>query len=316
MIGLLALLAVVLAPQAVAQSPADRLAAAKLLYASGAYEEALARLADLTGADAPDDAGQVRAMCLLALGRTADARQSLEQVIIRRPMLRLSDRDVSPQLTALFAEARRRALPDAVRTLYARGRASFETGQYAEAVGQLRDVLRLLSDPDLGEEAASLQDYRTLADGFIRLAEVRLAPALPDDPPPPPPSSSTTAVVNPTTTTVLVSPSTPSAGVNPLSPRIYGPDDPGVLAPVDVTRPMPPWYPPTTADQAREHRGVLRIVIDERGYVEAAALVTSVHDAYDPALLAATKYWKFRPAVREGRAVKFAKLIEVILAAR
>jgi TonB family protein len=296
--------------------PGDRLASAKLLYASGAYEDALARLSSIDVGETPD-AGQVRALCLLALGRTSDARRSLEDIVVRRPLFRLLDSDVSPQLTALFAEARRKALPEAVRAMYARGRASFDAQQHADAILQLREMMLLLSDADLADQAASLQDYRMLAEGFIQLSEAKVQAARRGEEPLPASGASPPDTTSPATTTVLVIPAGPSsAGVNPLAPRIYGPDDPGVLAPVEVTRPMPPWYPPTAADQAREHRGVLRIVIDERGYVEAAALVTSVHEAYDPALLAATKYWKFRPAVRDGRAVKFAKIIEVILAGR
>ena len=310
-IGTVLLVSLVLqgAPPPVATSPsatADGLAAAKQLYTSGAYEDALLRLSGLIGANPADGVGQVRALCLLALGRTTEARQSLETIVQRDPLFRLSEADVSPQLIALFREARRNALPGAIRDLYARGRASFDARRYADAIVELRDVIRLLADEDLGGQAASFADFRTLAEGFISLSEQQVA------------AMHAAAAAEPaprTATTVVIPPVVPRAGT-PAGPRIYSNDDKDVLPPVDVTRPMPPWYPPTAADQAREHRGLLRIVIDERGYVENASLVTPVAETYDPSLLAATKYWKFRPAVKDGAAVKFMKLLEIVLAAR
>jgi hypothetical protein len=298
-----------------AQSPAppvpNGLALARQLYAAGAYEDALVHLSTVSAAEpaeAVDAASQMRALCLLALGRTNDARQALEALVLRRPHFRLGDADVSPQLRALFVDARRTVLPAAVRDLYQRGRGSYEGRRYQDALQQLRDVVRLLEDADLGPQAAALADYRALAEGFISLSEMELAAieagARPDDP------ASAAAV-----TTVVV-PATVVGEGGTTGPRVYSAGDKDVLPPVDVTRPMPPWYPPTPADASREHRGLLRIVIDERGYVESAVLVTPVAAAYDPALLAATKYWKFRPAVHNGTAVKFAKLIEVVLAAR
>jgi tetratricopeptide (TPR) repeat protein len=299
----------------VAQSPPPQvpngLAMARQLYAAGAYEEALVQLATVGAAEpaeAFDAASQMRALCLLAMGRTGDARQALEALVLRRPQFRLGDADVSPQLRALFLDARRTVLPAAVRDLYARGRAAYEARRYQDALGQLRDVVRLLEDAELGPQAAALADYRALAEGFISLSEMELAAletgARPDDP------ASASAV-----TTVVV-PATVVGEDGTTGPRVYSAGDTDVLPPVDVTRPMPPWYPPTAADASREHRGLLRIVIDERGYIESAILVEPVAAAYDPALLAATKYWKFRPAVHKGTAVKFAKMIEVVLAAR
>ena len=64
---------------------ADSLAGARDLYASASYEEALAMLGRLNAAELPPDEGraadQYRALCLLALGKTAEASQAIEAVV-------------------------------------------------------------------------------------------------------------------------------------------------------------------------------------------------------------------------------------------
>ena len=61
----------------------DSLSAARELYASAAYEDALAVLSRLNAAGMrPDDgrtADQYRALCLLALGKTAEASQAIAE---------------------------------------------------------------------------------------------------------------------------------------------------------------------------------------------------------------------------------------------
>jgi tetratricopeptide (TPR) repeat protein len=279
-----------------AQAMPEGLASVRLLYASGAYEDALTRLSTLAVEDA--GAGQYRALCLLALGRNADARRSLEELVARQPLFRMSDADVSPQLTNLFRDVRRRVLPTVVRDLYAAARTSFAERRHREASRQFKDVLALLTDEDLGDESVVLSDFKLLAEEFLKLAELEMAAA--------PDAAASASTVEPP----------PATAGSATSRRVYRAGDPSVLPPVDVSRPMPPWYPPTPADQAREHHGILRIVIDERGYVEEASLVKPVSDSYDAVLLAATKHWKFRPAVRNGAAVKFEKLIDVVLPIR
>src|SRR5579863_2105895 len=70
-------------------SAQDPLAAAKDLYASAAYEEALSTLTSVTEQSAPDiihQADQYRAFCLLALGRNAEAESAAESAIRHDPL--------------------------------------------------------------------------------------------------------------------------------------------------------------------------------------------------------------------------------------
>jgi hypothetical protein len=297
--AILAVVLVALAGQgAPVVSPPDGLSAARLLYASGAYEDALTRLSTVTDEESAAGVAQYRALCLLALGRPAEARRSLEDLVSRRPLYRMADADVSPQLVSLFQDVRRRMLPDITRTLYLRARADFDKKQYREAAAGFRDVLELLAGEDTSGESATLGDFKVLADEFLKLSVAQVPADAAVTPAPPLPA-------------LLPLPVTP-VGAPPPAP-IYALGDAGVLPPVDVSRPMPPWRAPTPAEQARERRGLLKIIIDERGYVEYAAIMKPIVQPYDTELLEATRHWKFRPAVKDGVAVKYEKLIEIVI---
>ena len=150
---------------ALAQGPVptggDDLTAAKTLYASGAYEEALARLSALTAAEHGDDVDQYRALCLLALGRAAETESSLQALIVRNPLFKMSEQDMSPRLVSLFHDVRKRVLPSTVKDLYGKAKTNYDQKQYSAASTQFTDLLKLLADEDLeaGAPAFSAQDW-------------------------------------------------------------------------------------------------------------------------------------------------------------
>jgi TonB family protein len=57
--------------------------------------------------------------------------------------------------------------------------------------------------------------------------------------------------------------------------------------------------------------GLIQILIDERGSVEAVQVRQSVTAAYDARVVAAARAWKFRPATKDGVRVKYVKTIAV-----
>ena len=99
----------------------DSMAAARELYATAAYDEALAMLDRLRGATpAPATADartieQFRAYSLFALGRAADAEKAVEAVVTIDPTWEIADTEAPPRIVALFANVRARALPNLVR---------------------------------------------------------------------------------------------------------------------------------------------------------------------------------------------------------
>ena len=111
-----------------ARAAEDPLDAAKTLYLSAAYEEALNALTNLPGTVDVDQADKFRALCFLALNRTQDAQQALERLATRRPLLTFDEAE-SPKLVTMFRDARNKVLPAAARSMYTTAKASFEKGE-------------------------------------------------------------------------------------------------------------------------------------------------------------------------------------------
>jgi TonB family protein len=300
MTGFALALLLTLTPQNAAQSPAEELTAAKRLYASGNYEDALNRLSGAVNESTPDGFGVYRALCLLALGRSDDARRTLGDLVARRPLRHLSENDVSPQVISMFREVRQQRLPALAKDLYASAKTAYDAKDYTAALAQFKDLVALAVDADMPQDAAT-SDLKMLGDGFLKLAEAAATPARPQPVGPAPPSGSTAA----------------SAAATPNEPgRIYTDADREVRAPIEIARELPEWRPPNVVAQKQEFRGVIRIVIDERGNVEMVSLLKSISDAYDQLLLAAARSWTYRPALRNGQGVKYQKLIEIVLTPR
>ena len=279
--------------------------AAKALYAAGNYEEALSRLTTATAEGGAAEVNQYRALCLLALGRTAEAERSLEDLVTQRPLFRMSETDVSPRVVAMFHDVRKRLLPGATRDLYARARTNYDQKLFVRAATEFKDVVALLGDPDLGRDAAALADLKMVAEGFLKLADMEVAAAA---------KAEMDAAALKKAEAAAEAPKPPDA---PPAIRIYTDADKDVTPPVDIgSRVLPEWKPPPGAAGSFEYRGVLRLLIDEQGKVEQVALVQRVLESYDPLLLEAARKWTFRPARRNGQPVKYQKVIGVTLLPR
>ena len=274
---------------------ADELATARDLYASAAYEEALAALNRARAAGvAPSDAfavEQYRAFCLLALGRGTEAQSAIEGLVVANPLYQPSTSDVSPRVRTAFSEVRRRLLPTIIPQQYAQAKAAFDKKDFAAAAAGFTRVLKVLGDPDVSHVAAQppLSDLRTLATGFQELSAKAAEP--PPAPAPPP------------------APEPPPAPVVPAPPRIYTAADPKVVAPSTVRQDLPTFVGRLSGSAV----GALEVVIDERGFVEMATIRESVNLAYDRLAVDATRNWRYKPATLDGVPVKFRKIIQIAI---
>lgn len=268
------------------------LTAARDLYASARYDEALAVLSGLPSDVVATDRKsieQYRSMCLLALGRSAEAESAIAAVITADPLFMPGESDASPRVRAAFSEVRQRLLPQIASTRYTVAKAAFDRKEYSSAESQFRGLLALLDDPQMN---GRLADLRTLATGFLDLASAAAAP-------PPEPKKTEAPPPAPTATPLSA----------PREPKIWGADDPGVTAPVAIRQDVP-RVPTTISAQARE-RAILELIIDEQGRVINLNLRLSIHPMYDPQLLAAAREWRYRPATVDGVPVRFRKLIQI-----
>ncbi|HUL73185.1 MAG TPA: hypothetical protein VLT86_08785 [Vicinamibacterales bacterium] len=275
-------------------APSD-LAAAKALYASASYEEALSRLSTVRNPDDADQVEQYRALCLLALGRAPEAERTLERIVTRHPLYMTTDADVSPRLIAMLHDVRKRLLPAAARAVYTQAKADFDAKNYDAASAGFTELLAILGDPDTAEASAGLADLKMLGDGFLKLSNAELAarikPAAAPENHADPPSQ-------------------------PTGPPAYSADDVDVTPPTEIEQTLPKWEPKDAALGNLTFHGTLEIVIDVQGNVESATMRRSVVAPYDALLVEAARHWRYRPAVRNGEAVRYRKFIEVVLRPR
>ena len=274
----------------------ESLGSARELYASAAYEDALTVLNRLQPAAASSDEtraiAQYRAFCLLALGRTTEAERAIEGVVIAQPSYHPSDQDASPRLRAAFSDVRRRLLPGIVQERYGGAKAAFDRKDFEAAADAFKTVVDLLSDPDISVAAkqAPLSDLRTLAVGFRELSTSASAPPAPEPVPAPPPLA------------VLA----PRPAVS-ASPRIFDIDDAEVVPPVVVRQALPA----IAGNAFPAGHATVAVVIGETGDVESVMMVESFSPIFDRQIVEAARRWRYRPAMLDGRPVKFRRVVQV-----
>jgi len=264
------------------------LAAARDLYVSASYDDALAMLGTLSSGSKTMEERQAidlyRTLCLFALGKATDADRVIEGMLLRDPLYRAADEELSPRVENAFQNARRRILPSVIQQKYADAKSAFDKQQWAAASTGFAEVLKSISDPDIAASAGAppLSDIKTLASGFRDLA-VKSVPA-----PAPPPK---------------VEPPKP---VRPVK-AIYSADDRDVVAPVAVVQRVPK-YP---ANVTKPLQGVVQFVIDENGVVQTPTMPVSIDMSYDGMVIAAAKKWQYAPAMLDGKPVKYLKRLSI-----
>ncbi len=276
-----------------ARAADEPLADAKVLYAAASFEDALAALGrlDALGGAAPD-ALEYKALCLLALGRTAEAQTVTASLVTGTPTYVAADKDLSPRFVALFTETRRRLLPSIAKQLFADARDDFHAKNQARALGEFEMVLALAADP-LWKDLPEAADLRTLAAGFVELAGAA-RPAAPE-------------------------PATPEpAAPEPVAARTAGAAEVTSLVltpPVVIRQALPRWVPPDLVSAKREYVGAVKIVIGADGHVSNATIQGATHPLYDMLVLEAARTWLYTPATRNGQPVEVEKILTVHLKA-
>jgi TonB family protein len=289
----------------------DSLAAAKDLYASAAYEEALSTLTRLAGdsSTAPDIARQVdeyRAFSLYALGRTPEAESVAESIIRKEPLTKLDAADASPRLEMMFSDVRKRLLPSLIRDRFRAARSALDQKNASQAEPLFVEARLMIAEAEkLGVDDDGLGDLSVLVDGFLQLMRFTA------DQPTVIPSVASAAIPPEAAALGTVEPSpAPRAGG---APRVYTGYDPDVTPPVVVDQRMPPLAPELGRRARSLNRSaILDIVIDEHGEVLETTLRQSLNPIFDRLLVAAARRWKYRPATKDGVPVRFTKTLTLL----
>jgi TonB family protein len=254
----------------------------KALYAAAEYDKALEVIASVDNLEAQ----QYKALCLLALGRTADASTAIETLVNASPTFTPSSEDAPPRFVELVAKVRQKLLPTIARRLFTEGRDHYNQKQNDEALKRFSLVLTLLKDPAFTDTNAK-QDLETLATGFSDLAKaattpVKVVAAAPE--PVPPPSTA---------------PATPAA---PAAP-------PKVVPPVALVQTVPPM--PTDIATRVGAKLVIVVQIDAAGRVTGTTVKESAHPRYDRLVAAATRDWRYTPATLNGLAIASEQVVTI-----
>jgi TonB family protein len=284
-------------------SPQGPLNAAKDLYASARYDEALSVLNGLRIGEAVDrrSVEQYRSLCLLALGRASEAETAIAAVVTADPTYRPGESE-SPRVRSTFTDVRKRLLPEITTGRYQAAKAAYDRKEWAASEQQFRTVLDLIDDPDTG---GRLGDLRVLTVGFLELSARAAAP------PPPPPVEPKPASPAPNTAppSVTAAPDAAAAPGGPIPGKIYVAEDAAVRPPVVVRQDIPSV--PQSLMSTVKPRGLVEVVIDEQGRVVGMTMRTSLHPSFDALILAAARDWKYQPARVDGQPVRFRRLIAV-----
>ena len=283
----------------------DSLTAAKELYASAAYDDALAMLTRLSSSAPSEEELQIeeyQSLCLYALGRTPDAENAAQRLIERAPLFELQGDDVSPRVLVMFTEVRKRLLPHIAKERYAAAKVELDAHQYPAAQSHLAEVRKIVDEADrLGVSDASLNDLGTLADGFRELAGAAIAKAA-SAAAPAPAAATTPAPAAATAPAPLGAPTQQPART------IYDVKDADVSPPIAIAQVIPP-VPSELIFGLRDQTGVLALAIAADGHVETATMVQPFRSPYDQIVLSAAKNWRYKPAMKDGAPVRYSMMI-------
>jgi hypothetical protein len=275
------------------EAQAGSLPAARELYASAEYDQALSMLNGLAPEGLSSQDRQAvdlyRTLCLMAMGNATEANKAIEGIITRDPLYRPGNEDVPPRVRSALSDVRRRLLPSIIQQRYVVAKTAFERQDFKSAAVAFEQVLNGLSDPDIAPVAAQppLSDLKMLATGFNELTVKSLAPA------PEPAPAAPVAALPP----------------EPIEPRVYSAADANVVPPLALKQVIPP-YPGRVMQAAN---GVIEVLIDEFGMVEEAVFETPISAQYDRLTVQAARSWLYRPATFNGQPVKYRKRIQVSL---
>ena len=253
----------------------------KALYAAAEYDKAL----EVVGSLDTLEAQQYRALCLLALGRTADAGAAIESLVNASPTFIPSSEDAPPRFVELVTKVRQKLLPTIARRVFTEGRELYNGKQNEEAVKSFSLVLTLLKDPAFTDLNAK-QDLETLATGFIDLAKASSTPvkvvAAPPEPVPPPAAAS-------------------AAAATAVAPR--------VVPPVALVQTVPPM--PVDIAARVGAKLVMVVQIDAAGRVTSATVKESAHPRYDRIVVLSTRDWRYTPATLNGLAIAAEQIVTI-----
>ena len=145
------------------------------LYAAAAYEDALKTLErlkpDALGAAATVAVQQQRLLCLVALGRPADAEQAMTAIVRADPLYLPDAASAPPRVRAAFRDVRARLVPGIAKAAVRARAAGVRGADYAAASAGFARVLAIVEQSDGASADPVVRDVAVLATGFKTLSD-------------------------------------------------------------------------------------------------------------------------------------------------
>lgn len=162
------------------------------------------------------------------------------------------------------------------------------------------------ASPSAVDSAATSESSReeAAAPAVVTPSPTAVAPVVPVAPPAAPAAE---PVVAATTTSSVPPPFTPLDGVFTYDWR-----DRDVVPPVTLAQPVSGWWGSRGAPAPGTQLGAVDVVIDEQGRVTDARIYLSVNRVFDTVLLQSVSQWRFEPATKDGRPVKYRRVTGVV----
>jgi Gram-negative bacterial TonB protein C-terminal len=110
-------------------------------------------------------------------------------------------------------------------------------------------------------------------------------------------------------------PSAPAVAPAPFAPIdifTYDWRDRDVVPPVPVSQALTGWWGSRGEPPSGTQLGAIDVVVDEQGRVADARIYLSVNRVYDAVLLESVKHWRYAPATRDGRPVRYRRVTGVV----
>ena len=130
-------------------------------------------------ANASSSSSSTGCICLVALGRTAEAEKVIASVVVENPTFVPDAGETSPRIQGMFQRIRRGLVPEIAQRMYLEARAAWNRKDTAAAAGAVRGAggfdrqrrqNRRRGPVERGEAEPMLSELRLLASGFLDLS--------------------------------------------------------------------------------------------------------------------------------------------------
>ena len=162
---------------------------------------------------------------------------------------------------------------------------------------------KLLTSEMAAAEAAEAARVAAAAEAARRAAEAAAAAAAAAAPP-------VVSAPDAATVSAPAAAPPPAPGAAPTVAQVFDAGNADVTPPVPLDTPIM-WRRGTPRPPTGTRLGEIEVIVDERGRVIGAQMLSSVSAFYDAILVDSARGWRYRPATRAGQPVLYRRVMAI-----